>query len=85
MSRPHKAIRGRCAPFFLQELSPSAGRSTADYGVHAVDVHIRGRQSSRKIHLDENPRFFEGFRALLLAWVSYGHMEANVILRSFSV
>jgi hypothetical protein len=72
------AIPDRHAPFVLQELSPSVGRSTADYGEHAVDVRIRGRQSSRKIHLDETPRFYEGFRAPLLAWVSYVAYERDL-------
>src|SRR5580704_10705284 len=81
MSRLNMAIPDRHAPSVLQECSPSVGRSTADYGEHAVDVRIRGRQSSREIHLDENPRFYEGFRALLLAWVSYRSQCESTLLQ----
>jgi hypothetical protein len=70
-SRLHIAIRDRYAPSAPQELSPSVGKSTADYGEHAVDDRIRGRQSSRSIHLDEIPQLYGGFRARVLAWVSY--------------
>jgi hypothetical protein len=76
------AILGRYAPTVPQGLSPNVGRSTADFGEHAADVRIRGRQSSRSIHLDENPQFYEGFRALVLAWVSWG---AASILRSLPI
>ena len=72
MSRPHTPIRDRYAPSVLQELSPSVGKSTADYGEHAVDDRIRGRQSNRSTHLGEIPQLYGGFRARVLAWVSYG-------------
>ena len=75
------AIPDRHAPSVLQEWSPSVERSTADCGEPAVDVRIQGRQSSRKIHLDETPRFYEGFLALLLAWVSYRSQCDSTLLQ----
>jgi hypothetical protein len=64
------AIRGQYAPAVLEELSPNGGWSKVDYDEHAVDVRIQGRQTSRRIRLDESPRFYERPRMLLLAWVS---------------
>jgi hypothetical protein len=67
MSRLSTAILGQYVPIAPGELLPNAELSTADYGEHAVGVRIQGRQSSRSIHFDENPQFYGGFQALVLA------------------
>ena len=64
-------ILDRYVPAVLQKLLPNGGWSKADCDEHAVDVRIQDRQPSRSIRLDERRRFYEGFRALLLAWVPY--------------
>jgi len=84
MRRVSMAILGRYAPTVPQGLSPNVGRSTADFGEHAADVRIRGRLSSRSIHLDENPQFYEGFRALVLAWVSSGSHFYSTLLTNLA-
>jgi hypothetical protein len=66
----HIAIPDRYAPTALAELLPNDDGSTADYGERAVDVHIRGRQPSRSIHLDDNQRFYEEYLQVARAWVS---------------
>src|SRR5258708_36092842 len=65
------AILDRYVPAVLQKLLPNGGWSKADCDEHAVDVRIQDRQPSPSIRLDERRRFYEGFRGLLLAWVSY--------------
>jgi hypothetical protein len=70
MRRVSMAILGRYAPAVLQKLLPNGERSKADYGEHAVDGRIQGRLPNRGSRLDESPRFYEGSRILLHAWVS---------------
>ena len=64
------AIHSRYAPAFLDELLPNGDWSKADYGEHAVDARIQGRQPSQRGRLDESSRFCEGARLLLPAWIS---------------
>jgi len=70
MRRVSMAIHGRYAPAVLEKLLPNGESSKADYGEHAVDGRIQGRQPNLRSRLDESPRFYEGARTLLLAWVS---------------
>jgi hypothetical protein len=70
MRRVSMTIHSRYAPAVLEKLLPNGEWSKADYGELAVDGRIQGRQPNLKSRLDENPRFYEGSRTLLLAWVS---------------
>jgi hypothetical protein len=42
------------APTVLEVLLPNGDSSKADCAVHAVDVHIRDRQSNRRLHPNDN-------------------------------
>jgi hypothetical protein len=83
MSKVNMVILDRYVPTVLEELLPNDEWSKVGYGAHAVDVRIQGPQPSRSIHLDENPRFYEGFRALVLVWVScVSHCQSMVFTAS---
>jgi hypothetical protein len=68
--RVNTAIPVPYDPAVLEESSPNAEWSKVDYGVHAVDARIQDQRPNRRIHLGEKLQFYEGFRRLLLAWVS---------------
>ena len=76
MNSVNTAIPYRYASSVLEEWLPNDARSKEDYDVEPVDVRIQDRQPSRNNHLDDNPRFYEGFRPIVLEWVSCGSITA---------